>query len=62
MKTCVAVDRSLGMCDLEATGRGETGEICWKCSLSLLRNSEGRGRELVGVDVKNSPGRRRLVP
>lgn len=62
MNTCVAVSRSIEMMNLLAAGRGEVGEMCWKWDLSLFPKSEGLGREVVGDVVKNSPGKRRLVP
>ena len=36
--------------------------MCWKWDLSLFLKSEGLGREVVEDIVKNSPGKRRLVP
>ena len=38
------------MLDIEAAGRGAVGVIWRKWDLSLLRNSEGLGREVVLVN------------
>ena len=62
MKTCVAVDSSGGILVFEVFGRGEVGVMLRKRVLSLLRYSEGSGREVVEVGVKNSPGKRSVVP
>ena len=62
MKTCVAVDSSGGILVFGVFVRGGVGLMLRKRVLSLLIYSEGSGRELVEVVVKNSPGKRRVVP
>ena len=54
--------RSLGMLGLLTAGRGGMVEMWRKWVFSLFRKSEGLGREVVGDGVKNSPGKRRVVP
>ena len=60
-KTCVAVDRLWCMLTIFMVGVGGVGLTCRKCYYSALINSEGSGRELVEDEVKNSPGKWRVV-
>ena len=62
MNTCVAEARSLGMLDVVTAEQGEMGVMCRKWDLSLCLKSDGLGREVGGDGVKNSPGKRRVVP
>ena len=56
------MDRLWGMLAFFVVGVGGVGLTCRKCDFSVLRNSEGSGREVVGDGVKNSPGKWRVVP
>ena len=62
MKTCVAEDSSGGTFVFVVVGQDEIGLTCRKWDFNVLRKSQGSSREVVEDGVKNSPGKRRVVP